>query len=355
MTENILEFKSDFERARTYWDAFWQHDLIDRPCAVIIADGDDPQDAVPTLQPVDADFQIMLDKYDRYARSHHFLGECVPGFCPGFGPDQFTAFLGAPLTIDPNSADTSWTAKIVDDWQDFLPLEMAENNHYWKRMHEFHQAAEHYCTGKCLLYEIDLHSNLDSLEALRGAEKLLFDLMDNPDLMEQAVNQVRPLYRYVYDSFRKYGEKRPLGTNSGMGLYSPGKTDFVQSDFICVMTPEMVRRFVLPAIEEEVRFLDNSCFHLDGPDALAHLDDILSIKDLDAVQWLPGAGAKPQHQWSEVLHHIQSAGKAIVLYGDCDLVKQIHKEYRPELVVYYVTADSREQAEDLLRWLERNT
>jgi hypothetical protein len=355
MTDIQLEFKPDFDRARYYWDAFWRHELIDRPCTVIIAEGPDPQVMAPVLQAVDADFDVMINAYDKYARSHCFLGESIPGFTPNFGPDQFTGFLGAPLKIDPQSPDTSWTEKVVAHWPDFLPLKIDENNPCWKRMHEFHQAAETYCKGKCLLYEIDMHSNFDSLEALRGAENLLFDLADSPEVMERVIDQMRPLYNYVYESFRRYGNKEVLGTNSGMELYSRGKTDFIQSDFICIMNPAMVRRFVLPALEEESQFLDHSCFHLDGPDALVHLDDILSIKEIGAVQWLPGAGARPQHQWPEVLHKIQSAGKAIVVYADCDLVKEIHKDYRPELVVYHVSTDSRRQAEDLLVWLKSNT
>ncbi len=134
-----------------------------------------------------------------YLENTVFLGEAVPGFRPGFGPDQMAAFLGAPLKINPDSKDTSWTEKIVEKWGDFLPLRLDENNHVWKRMKEFHKAAEDFCRGKCLLLNIDLHSNIDTLEALRGAEKLLFDMIDSPETVEQAMNQVRPLYKQIYN------------------------------------------------------------------------------------------------------------------------------------------------------------
>jgi hypothetical protein len=350
-----LEYKADFERAQNYWDAFWSHSFIDRPCTIITADGDKPKGSIPRLQPIEADFNIMVSEYDKYLKSHHFLGECIPGFRPGFGPDQFAGFLGAPIKVDPNSKDTSWSVKIVEDWKEFLPLEIDYTSPCWQRMHEFHEFTENYFREKCLIYEIDLHSNIDGLEALRGAQKLLFDLIDTPEIIQDAMSQIRPIHQKVYEAFYKYGNKSVLGTNSTMGLYNRKRTTNIQADFICLMTPEMVRKHVLPALEEEACYLDNSCFHLDGPGSLAYLDDILSIKQIQAVQWLPGEGTKPQHEWPEVLHKIQKAGKAIILYADCELVKVLHKEYNPELVAYCVHADSIKQAEDLLKWLKENS
>ena len=184
---------------------------------------------------------------------------------------------------------------------------------------------------------------------------MLFDLIDFPETVNQVMKQVRKLYIPVYEAFEQYGDKKNFGSSSGMKLYSPGRTNPVQADFICILKPDLFRKFVLPALEEEAEFLDHSCFHLDGPGALPFLDDILSIEDIDAVQWVPGAGARPQHQWPEVIHKIQSAGKAALLYGDCRLIKQSHKEYKPELVVYDVQAESLSQGLELLDWLQDNT
>lgn len=222
-------------------------------------------------------------------------------------------------------------------------------------MKEFHSAAAKYYRGKCMLFNIDLHSNIDALEALRGAQKLLFDIIDEPDVVLRAMSQVRQLYKKIYMEFYEYGNKKESGTNTSLYLYSRGKTDMVQADFICLLSPDMFREFALPAIEEEIQFLDNSCFHLDGPDALKHLDDILSIKNLDAVQWVPGAGNKPNYEWPEVINKIQDAGKAAILYGDCEQIKTIHSQYKPELLVYHVVAQNEAEAMELLDWLKNNT
>ena len=350
-----LQYKPDFEIARSYWDAFWNHEIIDRPCTVIWAKRTNDAVSDKHIWPVESDFRESFDRCDKHLESYAFLGECIPGFTPGFGPDQMAGFLGAPIVISPDSPDTSWSEKIVENWNDFLPLKIDDNNKIWRRMKEFHTAAEQRYKGKCLIYNIDLHSNIDALEGLRGAQKLLFDIIDQPEIITKAMTQVRPLYKKIYDTFDKYGNKQSLGSNSGMHLYSRGKTDYIQADFICLLGPDMFREFALPAIEEEAQFLDNSCFHLDGPDALKHLDDILAIDDIDAVQWLPGAGRKPGYEWPEIIHKIQSAGKAAVLYGNCDEIKAIHGRYKPELLVYDVQADSEAEGLELLDWLKKNT
>jgi hypothetical protein len=118
----------------------------------------------------------------------------------------------------------------------------------------------------------------------------------------------------------------------------------------------MFRDYVLPAIEEEAQFLDHSCFHLDGEDSLKHLDDILAIKEIDAIQWVPGAGKKPQFQWPEVLHKIQDAGKALHIFDSLiEEIKIHHKEYKAELIVYEVNANSSQQGLEFLDWLRKNT
>jgi 5-methyltetrahydrofolate--homocysteine methyltransferase len=351
-----LKYKPDFEEARKYWDAFWMHEMIDRPCTVIWAKKQPQVVESQRLQPVEQDFQKTFAVFDRHLETYEFMGDNIPGFRPGFGPDQVAAFLGAPLLVSPDSPDTSWTEKIVTDWAKFLPLKIEPDNRAWQRMHAFHEAAAKHFEGKCLLYNIDLHTNIDGLEALRGAQALLYDILDEPDLVHEAMRQIRRLYPMIYDAFGEYGNKATLGSNSGMHLYSRGKTAFIQADFIALLNPELMHEFVLPAIEEEAAFLDHCAFHLDGPDALKYLDDILAIPDIDAVQWQAGAGKPPNWQWPEVIHKIQAAGKAAILYATPAEIKTFHKNFKPELLVYDVLqCNSPEEGQDLLDWLVKNS
>ena len=350
-----LKYKPDFERAQKYWDAFWAHEIIDRPPAIIRVDPQMRDGYISSVQPVTAEFGKSIQKIDRYLEETLFLGEAMPGFRPGFGPDQMAAFCGAPLTVSPDSENTSWSKKIVDDWVAALPLTIEEDNPTWRRMKKYHKLAEQHTRGKCLLYNIDMHSNIDLLEGLRGAQRLLFDIIDTPELVRKALADAQKLFFEVYNEFWQYGDKGRLGSSSWLNLYSRRKYNPIQADFICMLNPEMVRSFILPALEAEAAFLDNACFHLDGPDALRHLNDILAIDGIEAFQWVPGAGSRPQIEWPEVLQKIHSAGKATIIYATPDQIKAIHKQFPPNLIVYDTTVRTEKQARDLLDWLRKNT
>ena len=79
----------------------------------------------------------------------------------------------------------------------------------------------------------------------------------------------------------------------------------------------------LPGIIKECGFLDRSIYHLDGPGALRHLDSLLEIKELNAIQWVCGAGNEGFSRWLPVYKKIQNAGKAaqvILNVNDLDLL-----------------------------------
>ncbi len=103
------------------------------------------------------------------------------------------------------------------------------------------------------------------------------------------------------------------GTTGWIQAYCEGKYTPVQIDFICMISTEMFREFLLDALVEECEFLDRSIYHLDGPDSLHHLDTLLEIDSLDAIQWVPGANTGPLYQWMPYLKRIQEAGKGLVL------------------------------------------
>jgi hypothetical protein len=60
-----------------------------------------------------------------------------------------------------------------------------------------------------------------------------------------------------------------------------------------------------------------SLYHWDGPGAICHLDALLSLPRLDAIQWQPGAGDEPQWQahWWPTFHRLLDAGKRPYIYG----------------------------------------
>ena len=80
-----------------------------------------------------------------------------------------------------------------------------------------------------------------------------------------------------------------------------------------MFSADMYRRFVVPALTEQCAWLDNSIYHLDGTQAVHHLDALLEIEPLDAIEWTPQAGIETggHKRWHDMYKRILAAGKSV--------------------------------------------
>jgi len=91
----------------------------------------------------------------------------------------------------------------------------------------------------------------------------------------------------------------------------------------------MFNRFVLPSLTEQVEYLDYSLYHLDGTTCLQHLDTLLSIEKLQAIEWTPQAGLESgtDPRWWPLYRKILEAGKSVqILVSRADGVEPLLKE-----------------------------
>ena len=352
-----LQFKPDFEEARKHWDAFWKREIIDRPCIIIRApkDGAERVPAPVYMEGHDGNFDAPIARLLAWAETIYWGGDAVPCYTPSFGPDQFSAFLGAELVWSRDSTGTSWGVPFVRDWDKVLPFQLKPDNKWWKRMGDFVRKLAKATEGKMVISHLDLHSHMDCLSCIRGPQRILMDLVDMPDTIDRAMKSVRQFFQPIYDGIFEAGDMARRGTTGWIMAYHFGKTNTIQCDFICMISPAMFRRFVLPAIEEETHFLDHSVYHYDGPGALTHLDDILALKRLDVIQWVPGSGSKPLLQWMDLLKRILAGGKGLHIYCSPAEVKIAHKELGPVGVFYDCWAKNEQEARETIEWLKQNT
>jgi hypothetical protein len=86
----------------------------------------------------------------------------------------------------------------------------------------------------------------------------------------------------------------------------------------------------LPGIAEECRHMEANIYHLDGPDALMHLDALLEIPELNAIQWVYGAGNGRASDWLDIYRRCQDAGKGIQIHLGVDELDVFMENLRPE-------------------------
>lgn len=358
-----LIYKDDFERAKTYWRAFWEKELIDRPLVCVTAPKDGAEQCFYDYSPrhsfnvcMSGRFAENLQAYEKVVASTYYGGEAIPSMDITLGPDQYAGFLGARIETR-EDMETTWAVPVVDDWESFEVRIDRSPGGYFDSVRRYITAAAEYAEGKFLINMFDLHSNMDALSALRGPQALCLDLYDSPEEVHRVLNDVRKTYPEIYNMIYTSGDMEKRGVIGWSPTYcEDGRFAVTQCDFSCMISPEKVREYVIPALEEEVSFLKHTVYHYDGKEALTHLDDMLAIEGIDVIQWVPGDGQPRSPEWMDLLKRIQKAGKSLWIYDwTIEEIKALHKELEPNKVVYSVRASSRAEADELLEYLVKNT
>ena len=104
-------------------------------------------------------------------------------------------------------------------------------------------------------------------------------------------------------------------------------------------------------MQEDARRLPNTIYHLDGIGELPHLDQILAIPELNAVQWVYGTGQPGPYAWVDVYQKIINAGKQIMIIENG--MDNGYEQLRPQLgkspyVCLWATPETRDRAMKLV-------
>jgi hypothetical protein len=196
----------------------------------------------------------------------------------------------------------------------------------------------------------DLHPGADHLAALRDPEILCMDLYDHPELVKAKLKssyiEFFEFYNYFYDMITSAGSP----TTGWINLPGYGKYHIVGNDFSYMISKKMFDEFFLEGIAEECSQLDRSIFHLDGPGSLAHLDSLLEIKKLNAVQWVYGAGNPGAPHWMDVYKKVQKAKKGLFLWIDISELDDIIANLKPDGIWFSAIAgvSTKEHADKII-------
>jgi len=357
-----LKYKPDFETTRKYFDAFWEKQMINRPVVCVTAPKKGAKSVKNNFTNVNIlnakedpeRFRRLLADFEKYVQTIAYLGESLPFACLDFGPDMYASFFGATMFAS-DSVTTTWVKPLVTDWNAFNGQpDLSENGTYNRYMSMLKMAAQ-FSEGKFLISCPDCHSNLDAISALRGPQNMCYDLMDYPDEVEHALHAIQELYPRFFDDVVTCGNMEKLGSIGWCPQYSSGRFAVVECDAICLISPAQAARYVIPALADECAVHDHVTFHLDGKEALVHLDQILQIREIDVIQWVPGDGNPRTIEWMDLLKKIQAAGKGLWIYDwTVEEIKMRFKELKPEGVCFSVHAHHEDEAEELLEYLEKH-
>jgi 5-methyltetrahydrofolate--homocysteine methyltransferase len=277
----------------------------------------------------------------------HVCGDGYPRIFGSLGPASLAAFLGAEMTF---SADTVWYHPILENAAE-AELHM-DRNHPWLQWSldttaRLHKAeAGRYVTGIPELCE-----QADVLSCLFDSQQFLYELIDSPKEMHRLLRSVQDAWFTAYDLHHAQAL-----SGDGFVCYGPfallgkGRIAKIQCDVSAVMSPAMYAEFVLPYLTELTEKLDRTLYHLDGEDALKHLDAVLAMPKLSALQWTSGAGRADggDECWDFLYTKALNAGKSIYALVHPKNLARFVKRFGGKGVYIVTQADSPENADRLV-------
>lgn len=247
---------------------------------------------------------------------HAYPLDCLPMVHTGqLGPGALATYLGSEPVMEPT---TVWYKPCISDPDSTPPLRFDPRNRWWRMTDEQLRALTAQAAGKYLIGCPDLVENIDVLASLRDAQALLLDMLERPAWVEQKLWEINAAwfeaYQRIYDII-KFSDGSSCF--EAFNIWGSGKTAKLQCDASAMFSPAMFKQFVVPALTRQCEWLDHSLFHLDGHQCLCHLDHLLAIPALDAIEWTPDPQVPPggSPHWYDLYRRILAAGKRVQVLG----------------------------------------
>lgn len=340
-------YKDNWEDAVQRYEAWHAFEDTGRPLMIVTATARPWQgpSAPADLLARWTDPGYIVERQEAWFRCIHFAGESYPCLWPNLGPGIGGAYLGCEPVFDETTMWTHPIEKPIDE----ISVEWDDSNIWWQHTLELTRAAVEAGRDKWICGITDLGGVIDIVAGMRHSDRLCMELIESPDEVVRLRDEVLGCWKRAYQELADITHPANNGTTGWLGAFSHLRTYPLQCDFCCMIGPEMFDRFVLPELSHLCRWLDRAVYHLDGPGAIRHLDALLSIRELNGIQWVPGAGQPGVLEWVDLLKRILAAGKCVFAYASPSEVEPLLRQIGSRGVALCVGAENPEQADYLVR------
>lgn len=322
-----LEYCPEFPQIARRWEAWWHHELIDRPLLIGAANSNPSRRITRRLELLndpdawfDAKFQDMMQL--------HRVGDAVPHIRTDFGPVFLGALFGGQLEF---GANTSWTHAFIDDtWSNAPDWTIQTQERWWKLFCELTDRVAKDAVGRYVLCTPDFGGSADVLLNLRTAEALCMDLVVQPDVVRRSIDAIFPAWWEAYATVYRTAMAEGAGVIHWLGVWANVPYLIPACDFCCMISPDSFQDLCLPDIERQSAGIGRAVFHLDGPEAARQIDALLDATSIQAIQFTPGDGSPSTLRWMEMFKRIQSRGRSLLIICPPDEVLAVCDELEPE-------------------------
>ena len=350
-----LRTKPDFDQCMERIYAWYEQRMLDRPPVRFhrhnteFEQVDDNLDSWGSLRErwFDADYQV--DRFRREIAGMRFNAETFPIYWPNLGPDVYAAFLGVPLEY---GETTSWSHPIVTDLRDLSKVQFDPQNEYFQGILNLTETALRHAGGEFIVGYTDLHPGVDCAAALRGSTNLCMDFYDDPEgippLLDAAVRDFDWIFNRFHELLKEHGQP----SVSWMHVPSFETMHIPSADFSSLISSDLFNEYCLPIHRRETALATHNVYHVDGPDVARHLDSILEMDDVNAIQWVQGVGDDyPIMQWIDLIRRVQDAGTSVIVDLHKDDLAEFMKVMDPRGLFLWIATESEEEEHEIIRSL----
>lgn len=245
---------------------------------------------------------------DRAYDCVEYLGDAFPVFY--MRPTGILGgFLGQEYSLDRDQG-TIWFYKMCTSLEEISGIRLNEDNPLLQRALELTRAVQTHFEGGMAIGLPDFGGVMDIVSSIRDANPFLLELCLEPEAVTDACLNIHEQFKKAYGIFLDaVDEKKIPGYTCWATMLSQKPYFVLQNDFSAMISTDMYDEFYLPILRKECQLIPRTIYHLDGPGAVRHLDSILTVPELDGVQWINGAGAPGLDQWPDIYRKIHAAGK----------------------------------------------
>lgn len=362
-----MKYKENWTESKQRWTQYWQRANTGRPIMHLVGKKPDATPLPEEMQAKDLHDRYLsaqgkVQRFRHYCENHVFLAESFPNLSVDFGPGSVAAYLGSDIIF---SEDTVWFEPFVKDWTTYPDIVFDPENKWWKKHYQLVKEVQKLAGDDFYVAIPDLMENIDVLASMRGMQDMIFDMIDHPEEVLKRIYQVNDVYFEYFDRFYDVvkNEKDGGSCYTVFQIWGEGRTAKLQCDFSALMSPDNFREFIQEPLRQQAQKVDNVLYHLDGPDAIKHMDALMEIKEIDALQWTSGDHGPDGtlEDWDVIYDKARRAEKALwirVYSGKYDDwvrgAERIIKKYGSKGLFLMFPNMPLEQAEELLQYAEKN-
>jgi len=187
-------------------------------------------------------------------------------------------------------------------------------------------------------------------------QQLCFDMIDAPDQVQRLVDLAIEDFETIYDHFDNLLKQAGQLSVSWMGIPSYGRMHIPSCDFSTMISPRFFEEFGLQILEREVQTMTHNIFHVDGKGVARHLNAILSVPEVHAIQWVQGVGDDlPIMQWVPFIKELQAKKVPIIVDLNLAELESFMDEMNPQGLFLWVATENEQEELEILKRIERWT